>query len=139
MTLFHTVLVETLGRHFGLGKSRVVTLAVLIAGLVQSRTVNLSHLAAHLAGPARPASKYRRLQRFFQFVRLDQAVAARLVVRMLDLQRPTDLALNRNNWKLRSRDINILVLAIVTRRFRVPLLFALLLHQGGPIQACSSR
>lgn len=131
MTLFHTVLMETLGWHFGLGKSRLVTLAVLIAGLVQSRTVNLSHLAVHLAGPARPASKYRRLQRFFQFVRLDQEVAARLVVHMLDLSRPKYLALDRTNWKLGSRDINILVLAIVTRRFRVPLLFVLLPHQGG--------
>ena len=116
MTLFHTVLVETLGWHFGLGKSRLVTLAVLIAGLVQSRTVNLSHLAVHLPGPARAASKHRRLQRFFQFVRLDQEVAARLVVRMLDLERSTYLALDRTNWKLGSRDINILVLvlAIVT-------------------------
>ena len=131
MTLFHTVLIETLGRHFVLGKSRLVTLAVLVAGLVQSRTVNLSHLAAHLPGPARAASKYRRLQRFFQFVRLDQEVAARLVVHMLDLERSKYLALDRTNWKLGSRDINILVLAIVTRRFRVPLLFALLPHQGG--------
>lgn len=114
MTLVHTVLLKTLGRHFGLGKSRLVTLAVLIAGLVQSRTVNLSHLAVHLPGPARPASKYRRLQRFFQFVPLDQEVAARLVVRMLDLSRPKYLALDRTNWKLGSRDINILVLAIVT-------------------------
>lgn len=131
MTLVHTVLLETLGRHFGLGKSRLVTLAVLVAGLVQSRTVNLSHLAVHLPGSARPASKYRRLQRFFQFVPLDQEVAARLVVHMLDLSRPKYLALDRTNWKLGSRDINILVLAIVTRRFRVPLLFALLPHQGG--------
>lgn len=64
----HSVLIETLGLHFGLD-----------AGLVQSRTVTLSHLAVHLSGPARPCleiPKYRR-QRFFQFVRLDQAVAAR--------------------------------------------------------------
>lgn len=130
MTPLHSVLVETLGRHFGLGKHRLMTLAVLITGLVQSRTVNLSHLAVHLCGPARPASKYRRLQRFFQFVRLDQDVAARLVVGMLNLERSKYLALDRTNWKLGSRDINILVLAIVTRRFRVPLLFALLPHQG---------
>lgn len=130
MSPFHSVLIETLGLHFGLGKSRLVTLAVLIAGLVQSRTVNLSHLAVHLCGSARPASKYRRLQRFFQFVRLDQAVAARLVVHMLNLERPKYLALDRTNWKLGSRDVNILMLAILTRRFRVPLLFTLLPHQG---------
>lgn len=55
MTQFHAVLMETLGRHLGLGKSRPVTLVVLICGLVQSRTVNLSHLAVHLSGPARPS------------------------------------------------------------------------------------
>ncbi|MER8785977.1 hypothetical protein NKH60_33235 [Mesorhizobium sp. M1006] len=49
---------------------------------------------------------------------------------MLNLERPKYLALDRTNWKLGSRDINILVLAIVTRRFRVPLLFTLLPHQG---------
>lgn len=130
MTLIHSALIETLGRHFSLSKSRLVTLAVLIAGLAQSRSVNLSHLAVHLCGPARHASKYRRLQRFFQFARLDQAVAARLVVHMLNLERPKYLALDRTNWKLGSRDINILMLAIVTRRFRVPLLFTLLPHQG---------
>ncbi|WP_168880246.1 IS4 family transposase, partial [Rhizobium sp. P28RR-XV] len=130
MTPLHAALIETLGRHFLLGKSRLLTLAVLIAGLVQSRTVNLSHLAVHMSGPACYASKYRRLQRFFQFVRLDQAVAARLVVSMLNLDRPKMLALDRTNWKFGSRNINILLLAIVTRRFRVPLLFTLLPHQG---------
>jgi len=130
MSPLHTVLIGTLGLHFGLGKKRLATLAALISGLVHSRTVNLSHLAAHLCGAACHASKYRRLQRFFQFVRLDQNVAARLVVHMLNLERPKFLALDRTNWKLGSRDINILMLAIVTRRFRVPLLFTLLPHQG---------
>lgn len=130
MPLYQTALIGTLGLHFQLSKSRLVTLVALMAGLVQSRTVNLSHLAVHLSGPACLASKYRRLQRFFQFVRLDQAVAARIVVHMLDLERPKYLALDRTNWKLGSRDINILMLAIVTRRFRVPLLFTLLPHQG---------
>jgi hypothetical protein len=130
MPLYQTALIGTLGLHFQLSKSRLVTLIALIAGLVQSRTVNLSHLAVHLSGPACLASKYRRLQRFFQFVRLDQDLAARLVVHMLNLERPKYLALDRTNWKLGSRDINILMLAIVTRRFRVPLLFSLLPHQG---------
>jgi hypothetical protein len=105
MLALHTVLAETLGVHFLLSKSRLVTLAALIAGLVHARTVNLSQLAVHLCGSARHASKYRRLQRFFQFVRLDQCVAARLVVHMLNLERPKLLALDHTNWKLGSRDI----------------------------------
>jgi hypothetical protein len=120
----HAALMSTLGRQFVLSKSRLLTLAVLIIGLTQSRTVNLTHLASHFPGDATHASAYRRLQRFFQFVRLDTDRMAQLVVHMLNLERPKCLALDRTNWKIGSTDVNILVLAIVTRRFRVPLLWS---------------
>ena len=42
---------------------------------------------------------------------------------MLNLHRPRYLALDRTNWKFGTRDVNIPVPAIVTRRFRVPLMF----------------
>lgn len=126
----HTALMDTLGVQFSLSKSRLVTLAVLIIGLAQSRTVNLTHLASHLPGPATHASAYRRLQRFFQFVRLDTDRMALMVVHMLNLERKKCLALDRTNWKIGSTDVNILVLAIVTRRFRVPLLWTLIPHRS---------
>jgi Transposase DDE domain len=129
-TTVHTALIETLSRHFVLRNSRLETLAVLIIGLVQGRTVNLSHIASQFPGTAQHGSNYRRLQRFFQSIRLDQALVAQIVVRMLNLSRPKCLALDRTNWKVGSRDINILMLAIVTRRFRVPLLWTVLDHQG---------
>lgn len=124
-------LCETLRCHFSMSKSRVVTLAVLICGIAQSRTVNLSHLACHFAGPALHASNYRRLQRFFQHECLDGDIAARMIVQMLNLARPKRLALDRTNWRLGGREINILMLAIVTRRFRVPLMWLQLDRSGG--------
>jgi len=136
MTALHTALMTRLSMHFALSKSRLLCLVVLMAGLAQSRTVNLSHLASHLPGSALYASNYRRLQRFFQFVRLDTDRMALLVVQMLDLQRPKCLALDRTNWKIGSTDVNILMLAIVTRRFRVPLLWTFLPHQGNSDTAC---
>jgi Transposase DDE domain len=132
----HTALSERLGFHFTLGKSRLLSLAILIIGLAQSRTVNLSHLAVFLPGSALPASNYRRLQRFFQFVKLDTDRMAVLVVQLLNLERPKCLALDRTNWKIGSADVNILVLAIVTRRFRIPLLWTFLPHQGNSGTAC---
>ena len=126
----HSALMGTLGRQFALSKSRLLTLAVLIMGLAQSRTVNLTHLASHLPGTASHASSYRRLQRFFQFVRLDADRMALMVVHMLNLERKKYLALDRTNWKIGAKDVNILVLAIVTRRFRVPLLWTLIPHPG---------
>lgn len=123
-------LMGTLRPHFELSKSRLETFAVMLAGLANGRTVNLSHLASQFPGAARHASNYRRLQRFFQFVRLDGDVAAGLIVKMLNLERRKLLALDRTNWKLGATDVNILVLAVVTRRFRVPLMWAILNHGG---------
>lgn len=123
-------LLETLRPHFALSKTRLETLAVLLFGLANCRTVNLSHLASQFPGDARHASNYRRLQRFFQHIRLDGDIGAQLIVGMLKLDRPKLLALDRTNWKLGSRDVNVLVLAIVTRRFRVPLMWTLLPHAG---------
>lgn len=125
-----TALIGSLRAHLGLSQSRLETLSALLIGLIQGRTVNLTHVAGSCHGPARYASKYRRLQRFFQYVRLDQAVIATLVVRMLNLSRPKCLALDRTQWRLGRRDVNILMLAIVTRRFRVPLLWSVLDHPG---------
>jgi hypothetical protein len=116
--------------HFSLGKTRLETLAVLLVGLANGRTVNLSHLASQFPGSALHASNYRRLQRFFQLVRLDTDTAARLVVRILNLGQPRLLALDWTQWALGSREVNILVLAVVTRRFRVPLMWTLLDHRG---------
>lgn len=39
-------LLETLRPHFDLSKTRLETLAVLLVGLANCRTVNLSHLAS---------------------------------------------------------------------------------------------
>lgn len=83
-----TPLQETVRPHFGLSKTRLETLAVLLVGLANCRTVNLSHLASQFPGDAKHESNYRRLQRFFQFVHLDGDVAARLIMQMLNLNRP---------------------------------------------------
>ncbi|NKB15816.1 MAG: IS4 family transposase [Sphingomonadales bacterium] len=124
-------LAATLSGKFALSKSRLETLISLLIAMVSSRTVNLTHAACHLPGEALHASRYRRLQRFFQHVRLDQDAVAQLVIKMLNLaNRPVPLALDRTNWQVGSKDINILVLAVVTRRFRMPLMWTLLTHQG---------
>ena len=78
-------LLETLLPHFDLSKTRLETLAVLLFGLANCRTVNLSHLASQFPCDARHASNYRRLQRFFQHIRLDGEIGAQLIVGMLKL------------------------------------------------------
>jgi hypothetical protein len=71
----------------------------------------------------RTASTYRRLQRFFQHVRLGDDWALPLVGALVGPARRWTVVLDRTNWSIGSRDVNDLVLAVVTRRFRVPLLW----------------
>jgi hypothetical protein len=122
-------LARTLRGHVGLGKSRLETLCMLVVGMVGARTVNLTHIASAGARGVQIASTYRRLQRFFQHVDLGPDWAATIIARLIGPSGDWTLALDRTSWKIGTRDVNYLVLAVVTRRFRVPLLWTLL---GGP-------
>lgn len=133
MSLHPDALAATLARHVDLSNDRRQTLAVLILGLINARTVNLTHLSGAFCGPAKLSSNYRRLQRFFQYVRLDADWLARTLVALLRLAPPYRLCLDRTNWKVGAKEINLLVLCIVTRRARLPVLWEVL-DRGG----CSS-
>ena len=126
MTALPGSLMSTLSSHLALSSSRLETMVVIILGLVNGRTVNLSHIASQFSGPARLSSNYRRLQRFFQFVRLDEAWLARTLIRLLNLRAPFTLCLDRTSWKVGAKDINLLVLAIAARRVRIPILWSVL-------------
>jgi hypothetical protein len=117
---------EKLHPHVGLSKSRLETLCLIVIGMISARTVNLSHIASERPREALIASTYRRLQRFFQHVRLAPDWSAPLVIRLLGLKGPWRLALDRTQWKVGTKDVNILMLAVLTPRFRVPLIWSLI-------------
>jgi len=125
-----TALADMLSPHVPLGKTRLETLCLLIIGVISARTVNLSHVACERSGEVLIASTYRRLQRFFQHVALGEDWSAGLVIRLLGLSGPWNLCLDRTNWKIGGRDVNILMLAVATRRFRVPLMWTVLDKAG---------
>jgi hypothetical protein len=125
-----TALSRMLRGHVGLGKSRLETLCVLVVGMVGARTVNLGHIATEAGRSVLIASTYRRLQRFFQHVDLGPDWAAALVAHLVGAAGSWTLALDRTNWKIGTHDVNYLVLAVVTRRFRVPLFWTLLEGPG---------
>ena len=89
--------------HVGLSKSRLETPCLIVVDMVSAQTVNLSHLACERPSTALVASTYRRLQRFFQHVRLGADWSAPLVVGLLGLDGPWHLALDRTQWKLGTR------------------------------------
>ena len=92
--------------------------------------MNLSHLACERPGEVKTSSTYRRLQRVFQHVSLDEDWALPLLVRLLRLNGSWLLALDRTNWQIGKTEVNYLVLAVVTPRFRLPLVWSLIEGRG---------
>ena len=127
-------LTHTLSSHLDLGKSRLQTLSWLIIGVINARTVNLSHVASQFTGAAQVSSSYRRLQRFFQHVQLEGDWLAVAVVKLMKIRPPWVLRLDRTNWKIGRRDVNILMLAVATRRLRIPLMWTVLDKAGASNQ-----
>jgi len=123
-------LTEILRPEIALGKSRLETLCLIVIGMVSARSVNLSHVACERPGAVHIASTYRRLQRFFQHVRLGEDWAVPLLVRLLGQHGSWLLALDRTNWQIGRTEVNFLVLAIVTRRFRIPLIWTVIEGRG---------
>ena len=113
-----------------LSNSRLQTLCLLLIGIASARTVNLSHLSGEMPTQAKVESTYRRLQRFFQHVVLGEDWSAQLVIRMLGLFGNWNLCLDRTNWKIGRKQINLLVLAVATRPYRVPLIWTVLGKAG---------
>ena len=90
----------------------------------------MSHISGEMPTHAKIESTYRRLQRFFQHVVLGEDWSARLVIRMLGLSGNWHLCLDRTNWKIGRKEINLLVLAVATRRYRVPVIWMVLGKAG---------
>lgn len=125
-----TDLQKTLTPHVQLGKSRLETLCLLVLGMISARTVNLSHIASERPARAKVVSTYRRLQRFFQHVTLHDDWSVGIVVALIGNPDRWYLCLDRTNWKIGKSDVNVLVLAVVTERYRVPLMWTFLEHSG---------
>ena len=131
----HKSLTQTLSTclkdHADLSETRRETLVWLVILIIRLGTVCLWRLAAHVDSPAKKNSVYRRLVRFFQHVRFDEAHVARLSVHLTGLAgKPWEIALDRTNWQFGKAHINILMLGIVHNGVCVPLLWTMLDKAG---------
>jgi len=122
---------EKLRSFLSLRKSRLETFCALVLGVLISRTVNLSHLASLIPNRAQVNSNYRRLQRFLEQVSLDFEAIARFMITCSGLEQGAwHLTMDRTNWKLGRRDVNILMLGIAHRGVAIPLLWSMLDKRG---------
>lgn len=117
--------------HIHLHQTRRETLCCLVVLILRFGTVSLWRLAAHAQSTTKMASVHRRFERFFQFITLDQASMACLIVHMMGLSdRRWRLVLDRTNWKFGCVHINILMLGVVHEGLCIPLLWSSLGRAG---------
>ena len=124
-----TMLTHVLKLHFGWHLARIKCLSCLIIALFKVKTVNFVELATAFSGSAKVDSHYRRIQRFFKEVNIEQATVARLVASLLPYDQLI-LSLDRTNWMLGCFAINFLVLSVVHQGTAFPLFWILLPKQG---------
>jgi hypothetical protein len=103
----------------------------LVAQMVRVGTVSLWRLAAHMESRAQTRSVHRRLERFFQHVRLDGDGVARLIAAAMGLSgKPWRLVLDRTNWKFGQSEHNVLMLGVLLEGVCVPLFWTMLNKTG---------
>jgi hypothetical protein len=107
---------SVLGKYFKWNKSRLTVFVNLLVGLFLVRTVNLADLATVLYSKAKISSSYRRIQRFFNWLRLVENyndILMKIMIGIFDLKnRKNILSLDRTDWKFGKQHINMLVLGI---------------------------
>jgi hypothetical protein len=128
---FTKALSRSVSNHINLSETRYETLAMLAFLVMRHGTICLWRLAAHVATEAQTDSVRRRFYRFFQFVKLDGSMMARVVAELLGLRaKPWVLAMDRTNWEFGRTSINILMIAVVWNGMGIPLIWMLLPSSG---------
>jgi len=128
----HDTLQAALRSAFRLDARRLEVFCALILAMIQARSVVLYTLKTHVNLPGSLETRYQRLLRFAQFAFPDGLLAG-FALSFLPAGELW-LILDRTNWKLGKKDINILLLSAVWNGFSLPLMWTLLPHGGNSHQ-----
>jgi hypothetical protein len=121
---------RTLAETVTWNKARRNFLAKFTVALVQVKSVSLVQVSSVMQGRAKPDSHYKRCQRFLRHFDLPFAEIAVLVIKLLGLQPPFVISVDRTDWYLGERPLNILMLSLVYKGVAFPLLWTVLEKKG---------
>lgn len=127
----YSLLERTLAANLSWNRARIKFLAAFLLALLAAKTVNLAQIATFFIGRATTDSNYKRIKRFLRFFEISEREVAQLVVRLLKLSPPFVLTIDRTEWQLGKRWVNVLMLAIVSETgVAVPLLWTVFAKKG---------
>lgn len=127
----YSLLEQTLAANLSWNRARIKFLAGFLLALFAAKTVNLSQIATFFVGRAAIDSNYKRIKRFLRFFEISEAEIAQLVIRLMKLEPPFAITIDRTEWQLGKLWVNVLMLAIVSERgVAVPLLWTVFQKKG---------
>ena len=127
-----TQLLNVFQAHFTgfLNLARIRLICLFISSLCKVRSVNFSKLSCGFDNSATSSSNYRRIQRFIASVELPVKWIAQLIFGLLPQKQSLTLVIDRTNWKLGEKNINILMLGVSYKNVAFPLMFRMLNKRG---------
>lgn len=102
-----------------------------IISLIICKNVRSTELATWLNDEVQVSSNVRRIQRFYEKVKLSYVQIACLLLFLLPTKGKLVLCIDRTNWSYGKLDINVLALTAYCKGVGVPLWFNLLDNKGG--------
>ena len=122
---------KILNQYFNFHKARSDCFAQLVIAMITVKAVNFTHLATAFMTDSFPESCYKRIQRFFRFLKFDPFAVASMIITLFGLKnKKLSLALHRTNWKFGKLDINILMLTVAYKGIALPLMWSCLKKRG---------
>ena len=108
--------------HLHWHPARIVVLSALVLAVLQLRSVCLARLSPLINSKRSDETNYRRLQRFFALFDIDFLALARLLLALAPREKLL-LALDRTEWDVGRRRMNLLVIGYVHHGMAVPILW----------------
>lgn len=127
---FYRSLTRLLQERLSMHKARLKFVARFTLALLMQATVSFPKLALVLNASAKPASNYRRIQRFMADFDLDLGSFGRFLLTMVPQEGGYVVSMDRTCWKFGATDINVLMIAICYRGIAYPIVWRLLPKAG---------
>ena len=111
-------------------QSRIDLTALVVMGMIQICSVNLSRVARTMGHGTDIDSRRKRLKRYFAWAGMELDDIARMVVNWMAPEGHWILCLDRTNWEFGKFKINIMMLAIAYKGTAIPVIWTLLPKAG---------
>jgi len=121
---------RTLGENVTWNKARINFLAKFLIALIQVKSISLVQISSVMSARAKQDSHYKRCQRFLRGFELPFLDIARLVIKLLGINPPFVISVDRTDWCLGETPLNILMLSLVIKGVAFPLLWTVLEKKG---------